>query len=134
MLRRRAYLPSLDCATHTRCCCATAHTPALVFAQTKTLTIAAAAYRLGLTYHQTRAALLQGQLTGGPDLTGAYYIDEPSVVEYATRLAARLVEHNGPGLLPDGTCRVCKRPAPPSPAPHAASRVKARRPRADAAE
>ena len=42
------------------------------------LSITQAALRLGLTYHQVRAQLLTGELRGGEDDRGRFYVTVPA--------------------------------------------------------
>jgi hypothetical protein len=59
-------------------------------APSPTLTLAEAGLRLGLSYHQIRGRLLQGELKGGRDSSGRYYVHRASVeaAQRRQRLAA----------------------------------------------
>jgi len=56
---------------------------------TQHLSLADAALRLRLTYHQARALLLRGELKGGRDDMGRYYVEARSVGRYARRRVGR---------------------------------------------
>ena len=43
------------------------------------LSLAGAAMRLGMTYHQVRALLLRGDLEGGQDENGRFFVDADAV-------------------------------------------------------
>jgi len=52
---------------------------------TDQLSLARAALRLRLTYHQVRAMLLRGELRGGQDRNGHYYVDASDVERRLSR-------------------------------------------------
>ena len=53
--------------------------------------ISVAAFRLGMTYHQVRAQVLQGRIKGGKDDFGRFYVDSRDV----DRLASARIEAGG---------------------------------------
>jgi hypothetical protein len=46
------------------------------------LSLARAALRLSLTYHQVRALVLRGDLRGGQDASGRFYVEAEDVERY----------------------------------------------------
>lgn len=46
------------------------------------LSLARAALRLNLTYHQVRALVLRGDLKGGQDDSGRFYVESAAVERY----------------------------------------------------
>lgn len=65
-------------------------------AQSPTYTLAEAGLRLGLSYHQIRGRLLQGELKGGRDSAGRYYVQRASVEAALRRKRLAAPKPNGP--------------------------------------
>ena len=53
------------------------------------LSLARAALRLSLTYHQVRAMLLRGELRGGQDDNGRFYVDAADVERFRSSASSR---------------------------------------------
>lgn len=61
------------------------------------LSLARAALRLRLTYHQVRAMLLRGELKGGQDRNGRYYVDALDVERQAPKSSPRVGKRRAGG-------------------------------------
>jgi hypothetical protein len=53
------------------------------------ITLAEAALALGRTYHQVRAMVLRGELGGGRDRTGRYYVERTALRAAVAKLRRR---------------------------------------------
>lgn len=51
------------------------------------LSLARTALRLRLTYHQVRSMLLRGELRGGQDENGRFYVESAAVEQYLSEQA-----------------------------------------------
>ena len=63
--------------------------------RSKRVSLAEAALRLRLTYHQVRALVLRGQLKGGRDDLGRFYVDARDL-DRARRQGKRAGRQSGP--------------------------------------
>jgi hypothetical protein len=64
---------------------------------TEQLSLARTALRLRLTYHQVRAMLLRGELRGGQDPNGRYYVDASDVERQLSKGSPRVGKRRAGG-------------------------------------